>query len=273
MSAQDTNTVSITTDGANKTIVGTTEPQPQAPEGLRITSTMEFDDAGKPTVNPGVPEPTPDVTPQTPKTEPTVDPVVADISAHQKAATDAVDLLGKNGFDINTLTAEWNKNGGMLTEATVSKLEAAGISRDMQTTFIEGQKARADRVYQSLYDSVGGKENYEAAFAWAAKNLTPGELSYIRDTYVAGNIDAVRMIVTGVHSRMSAANAAAMQAARGAPTLPEGSPRVPQAGIAPFRSAAEQQEAFSDPRYQKSQAYREEVQRRVAATMNMGKRR
>lgn len=258
MSANN-DTVIVTTSGTGDTIVGTTDQQSGQPENISVVSKMQFDDAGKPIA--GTVE-----TPATPEVKPEVKPgpTAEEISAsHLKAAEDAKKLLSDKGVDITALSAEWTKNGGKLSDKTVEVLEAAGFSREMQEAFVAGQQARQDKVVSTLHELVGGKDAYDAAFAWAGKNLSPEDVAYIRGTYEKGDLGAIRMVVKSVHAQMVAANAAAP---RPAPVLPEGSPQV-RSGILPFASKAEQDEAFADPKYRTSQVYRDNVEKRMLATM------
>ena len=266
MSAQDTSTISILTDGAQNSITGTVAPQNPEPQGLSVTSKMAFDDTGKPVV--------PQVEPQADKVEAPKDttvPTIEDqIKAHEKAAADARSILTDKGVDVAALSTEWTKNGGKLSDATVQALEQAGFSRDMQETFIAGQQARAAQVEAGLHALAGGtRESYESTFTWARDNMSPEELGYIKNAYTSGDLNAVKMVVKSVYAQMQAAKTQSAVANRLPPVLPEGNPQVRLAGAQAFRSQAEQQEAFSDKRYSTSAAYREEVQRRVAATMGL----
>lgn len=258
MSAIPNDTVTVTTSGTGDTVLGTTDKQGDKPELISVVSQMQFDDSGKPIVG-AVDTPVPKAPVETASC-PTAEEIAA---SHAKAAEDAKKLLGDKGVDIKALSDEWAKNGGKLSDATVSTLEAAGFSREMQEAFIAGQQARQDKIVVALHELVGGKYAYESAFAWAGKNLSAEEVSFIRDTYQKGDLAAIRMVVKSVHAQMVAANAAAPKPA---PVLPEGSAQV-RSGVMPFASKAEQDEAFSDPKYRTSQVYRDMVEKRMVATI------
>lgn len=264
MSALPNDTVTITTSGTGDTILGTTDKPADQPENISVVSKMQFDDTGKPIAG-KVETPTTEAPKVETKSGPTPEELAA---AHTKAAEDTKKILGDKGIDVKALSDEWAKNGGKLSDTTVAALEAAGFSREMQEAFIAGQQARQDKIVSSLHDLVGGKEAYDAAFAWAGKNLSQEEVAYIRDTYGKGDLGAIRMVVKSVHAQMVAANA---NAPRPAPVLPEGSPQV-RSGVQPFASQAEQEEAFADPKYRTSQVYRDNVEKRMLATLTAQRR-
>lgn len=80
---------------------------------------------------------------------------------------------------------------GALTDDQYSSLEKAGYSRQIVDQFIQGQMALVEGQRASLVNAGGGEENVEAMFAWAAKALSPGEITQYNTKFDNGGPDAL----------------------------------------------------------------------------------
>ncbi len=154
-------------------------------------------------------------------------------------------------------------NSGSLSPASYAKLEARGLPKSVVDGYIAGQKAATEQALQSVYQTVGGADNYKAASAWAATALPPAELDAYNKTMRSGDMGAIQAAVAGLHARYTVAGGKS-------PSAPQqrvyGSQAPANNGVQPFSSADEVALAMAHPAYKSNPAYRELVARRMAAT-------
>lgn len=106
-----------------------------------------------------------------------------------------------------------------------------------------------------LHGEVGGKEQFENLFKWAASGLSKSEIDAYNTVAKSGNLDAIKLAVRGMQAKFVAANGRDPQLAGGAQR---------QGGPQPFKSTAEVVAAMSDPRYKTDPAYNKAVTERLA---------
>ena len=248
----------------------------QLNEGKQVSNDGDTKPSIKINVKPGLdadgnvvpPEVKQDETPEVEKPQET--PEATDLNAtmeeHQKVASEINDTLKEAGFDPTSLAKEWDENGGKLTEETVKSLEDKGYSRELQEAVIEGQQAKVAKMQTSLFEAAGGTEEaYNDVWNWAGENLDASEKARINEFYEKGDLAGIRNSIFSIKYRMGESQGTPKPAP--VATVPQGSPSPAGTGIATFRNAEEQREAFSDPKYQKSENYRQEVNARLLATM------
>lgn len=188
------------------------------------------------------------------------------LAEHQKVAGEVKEKLVDSGFNMDELGAEWDANGGKLTEETVKKLEEKGYSRELQEAVIEGQKAKVSRAQDALYKAAGGSEDdYNAVWDWASTNLSDGEKNRIKEFYDNNDLSAIQNSIYSIKYKMSMdaeenRPAPVKQTVQGQPKATQGS------SVESYRTNEEMQQAFQDPRYRTSNDYRSQVEARVLAT-------
>ena len=165
-------------------------------------------------------------------------------------------LKGK-GIDYDALTQEYMTTGS-LSSASMKKLQEVGISADMVDNYIKGCEARMEAEKNELAECVGGREQMDTIIDWAAHNLPKEEIlsiNSIRDKYQLKNT------LIGLKNRMEEKEGVLpnYQSGDGGKTTVNG-----------FRSQAEMFEAIKDPKYQKDEAYRADVQKKIAASREAG---
>lgn len=143
---------------------------------------------------------------------------------------------------------------GTLSDRSFADLEARGIPRYVVESYIEGQKAVAESQVASIYNAVGGQQQYEAMIGWAAESLPDNEIDAFNAMIDSGDPNMVQFAVQGLQARFSAVN--------GVPRLVQGGTAGP--GTSPFRSLAEVTAAMRDPKYRADPAYRKDVEARLA---------
>lgn len=154
------------------------------------------------------------------------------------------------------LTArEYYDEHGELSDEHYEALAKVGLDREYVDSYIQGQEAIAQTVYQHAYSLAGGsQESFEAMNAWAAENLSQEELAAHNAMVV--NDETSDFAITQLYTRYLAER-------------PNETPLISgETGAASggdfFRSSTEMQQAMSDPRYSKDEAYRKEVERKIA---------
>ena len=155
------------------------------------------------------------------------------------------------GLDMQSLEDEYAEHGE-LKEDSLKKLESVGISKDIVSNYIEGQKAVAQQIENDIKSIAGGNEGYSKMIAWAKDNLTPEEIAAYNRVANGRDLDATKMAVQGLKARMDG---------NAEPNLIQGRAALSQER---FESVAQITEAMKDPRYEKDPAYREEVKQKIS---------
>ncbi len=169
-----------------------------------------------------------------------------DIDAAEKAVNDA-------GLDFSALQTEFMESEGF-SEATYATLAEKGISKDIVDSYIAGQQAVATQFQQEAMAVVGGEETFTRMSEWAAKNLSKEELGAYNSVADKGDLDAVKLALSGLHAKYVAAG-------EDAPNLLNGDQT--SGDVPTFRNWAQVTAAMSDPRYTTDPAYREEVSKKL----------
>lgn len=73
--------------------------------------------------------------------------------------------------DTQRYNAELQQSGN-LSEASYAELEKRGFPRSMVESYVRGLLAQQQDAYAVAYEVTGGKEQFDAMMAWAAKTLT-----------------------------------------------------------------------------------------------------
>ena len=184
---------------------------------------------------------------ETPKAEPPMapptDPKVAET------------VVKESGLDYGALSQEFATKGE-LTPESYAKLEAAGIPRSMVDAFIEGQVAIADQIRTQVFESVGGEQQFATMTEWAKANWSKAEIDAFNATVDSGSVEQIKLAVRALHNSYVAQNGTAP----GYVNLGGNT----QASSDVFRSTAELITAMSDPRYQSDEAYRRDVEMKLA---------
>jgi hypothetical protein len=162
---------------------------------------------------------------------------------------DVREVVEKAGVDFDSLQGEYNETGG-LSEDAYKKLADAGFSQDLVDSWIQGQEALMTDYQSAVYESVGGEESYQQMTSWAADNLSQSEIAAFDRAVDSGDIDMVKLAVSGLQTKY--------QAAEGTdPSLIEGQSSNSSGGT--YSSWAEVTSAMRDPRYKSDPAYRQSV--------------
>jgi hypothetical protein len=167
------------------------------------------------------------------------------------AAKAAASAAGLNLEDMNKEYAET----GALSDASYSKLEKVGITKDIVAAFITGQEAIRVQVEQKAFAMVGGEEKYTQMLGWAETGLTPAEQKAFNDA-VIGTPAAQALAISAVKARFEAAVGSD-------PSLVRGDASGGGLGGG-YKSRAEVTADMKDPRYKKDPAYRDSVKAKLS---------
>ena len=135
-------------------------------------------------------------------------------------------------------------------------------SQDLVKAYLEVQKNNPQAPQQeteidvsesdinSIQNSVGGKSEYDSVVQWASGNLDESQINAFDDLVSTGNVPAIKLAIAGLKSQYDNANGyeGRMLSGKSAKTAGD-----------VFRSQAEVVQAMNDPRYEKDEAYRNDI--------------
>ena len=160
---------------------------------------------------------------------------------------------------ITTASEEYYENEGAISEETMQRftemsssdlVEAYMAIRDRNPD-VDGGVATdlTDAEMNQVYNSAGGEAEYGRLTSWAAQNLSETKLDAFNDMIDRGNSTAIQIAVAGLRAEYEAQEGyeGRMLTGKSAPTA-DG-----------FRSQAEVVQAMNDPRYDRDEAYRQDV--------------
>ena len=137
------------------------------------------------------------------------------------------------------------------TEMSSSDLVEAYMAIRDRNPDIDGGVATdlTDAEMNQVYNSAGGEAEYGRLTSWAAENLSETKLDAFNDMIDRGNATAIQIAVAGLRAEYEA-----QEGYEG--RMLTGKSARSQDG---FRSQAEVVQAMSDPRYDRDEAYRQDV--------------
>ena len=150
---------------------------------------------------------------------------------------------------------------GEVSQKTYDLLESKGLSKEMSESYLEGQRALAQKMKAEIWEPVGGEEAYGKMLEWAADNMTPSEIATYDKIMLEGDMSTKRLTVQGLAARYQSENP-------NTPTLMKGNAGSVNSSNG-FESWAQVTEAMRDPRYDKDEAYRRKVEERLAVSKNI----
>ena len=162
---------------------------------------------------------------------------------------------------IQTASEEYFENDGQIsaetmerfTEMSSSELVEAYMAIKERNPDVDSEGSYAedltDAEMNQVYNSAGGEAEYNKLTSWAAQNLSENKLDAFNDMIDKGNALAIQIAVSGLRSEYEA-----QEGYEG--RMLTGKAAKSQNG---FRSQAEVVQAMSDPRYDRDEAYRQDV--------------
>jgi hypothetical protein len=157
-------------------------------------------------------------------------------------------VLGDELF--GEIEAHYSENGN-LSEDIYTKLQEAGLNRNVVDAYVEGHAMRTQRYEEEVTSGVGGKEAYREMAAWAADNMTEAEVATINESVLSGNTAKAQMAVNWLKGRFESSEGSE-------PNLIEGD-NAPATGTKQFASRDEYVHAISDAKYKSDPKYKSQV--------------
>jgi hypothetical protein len=150
---------------------------------------------------------------------------------------------------------------GSLSEASYKELAKKGFSKIQIDTYIEGRQSYAASVRDSIYESVGGQEEYTDVMTWASENMSPEVVTEYNDAIA--NYDKEKVLRTLDYMKYKKDQ-----------TVPRETRRLegnaPMVGLQPFADKNEWQKAQTDRLYGKDAKYTNMIDKRYLASRKLG---
>ena len=160
---------------------------------------------------------------------------------------------------IANASAEYYENDGSLSEETMQAFGEMS-SQELVQAFMDIQEANpgfqntdssdlSDAEMNSIYNSAGGEDAYNQLTSWASQNISEDKMDAFNSVVNNGEALAIQMAVAGLKAEYESQEGyeGRMLTGKAARTT-DG-----------FRSQAEVVAAMSDPRYDRDEAYRQDV--------------
>tara|TARA_Y100001963_G_scaffold79370_1_gene110132 strand:- start:117 stop:884 length:768 start_codon:yes stop_codon:yes gene_type:complete len=183
-------------------------------------------------------------------------------SSDEEAEVDTVEEKETEWSDgaqvIADASEEYFSNEGQLSAETMEKFKEMS-STDLVNAYMEIQANApevqgespdlTDSEMNSVYNSAGGEAEYNRLTGWAADNLAENKLDAFNSIIDRGDATAIQIAVAGLRSEYEAQEGYEGRMLQG---------KAARATDA-FRSQAEVVAAMGDPRYERDEAYRQDV--------------
>lgn len=178
----------------------------------------------------------------------------------QRANVDQItEALKNQGLDFTKYAREYGEQGE-LSDASYDELAKGGMTAEVVDTWIAGQSAIANQITERAYESVGGKEEYNALLDWAKSSLPENEIDSFNRAIENPNPDDVLFTIKSLQARKN------LEVGE-TPTLLQGD--TGGKSVSTYKSVTQLTKAMKDPRYQNDPAYRDEVTEKLAQSSIM----
>ena len=153
-------------------------------------------------------------------------------------------------YTFDDALADYQSTGEM-TEELSKALEDMTPQEVFEAMAGQGPEGRdmTEQDVASVYNSVGGEEQYQALIGWAKDNFTEAEISAYDAVMDTGDMNQISFALQALYARYT-------DAVGSEGDLLQGKPAASQST---FRSQAELIQAMNDPRYESDPAYRDDV--------------
>jgi hypothetical protein len=171
---------------------------------------------------------------------------------------------------IDNATKEWSENEGKLSDETMAKISEMS-SKDLVEAYMRMQPDRdpneantpadlTDAEINTIQNSVGGEKEYQKMMAWAGQNMDQSKLDAFNSIINTASVDAVSLAVSGMKAEYENAEGYEGRMLSG---------KAPKTNQDVFNSQAELVRAIADPRYEKDEAYQQEVYKKLERSNNV----
>lgn len=154
---------------------------------------------------------------------------------------------------IDTILAD--RPDGVLTEDDLKTLESKGISRTLANYYVKGIQAQLQQQVSTMYDIVGGQQNYEAITTWANSNMSLEDRQAFNSVLSTGDMSQIKFAIKALQADYMNGNPSGPRVVNGAPTG--------DIGGEAFVDQKQIIQAISDPRYSYDPNYRDMVAKKI----------
>jgi hypothetical protein len=138
-------------------------------------------------------------------------------------------------------------------------------SQDLVSAYLELQKNAPQQETETVKDlsesdinsiknSVGGDKEYDNIISWAAQNLPEQRRNAFDNLINNGDVEIIQLAVAGLKAQYETANGYEGRLLSGKSAKTSGDV---------FRSQAEVVQAMNDPRYERDEAYRQDIYQKL----------
>ena len=194
-----------------------------------------------------------------------IDEAVADILGETKPNTKdtTTDNSKGNVFNVQKFHAELATKGN-LSEESYKELEGYGFSRNDVDTYIQGQREIANAFATSLYDMVGGEQEFITLIDWASENMDKETIKSYVEAVENNDRAKVKSLVEFVKFKRDGATPKETPARRLNGNADS------YGGIQPFANKSEWFKATSNRLYGRDASYTKMVDKRYLASREKG---
>jgi len=157
--------------------------------------------------------------------------------------------------DLKSYGEEWASNNGSLKEESYDALEQRGITRDVVQAFVQAQLSQTQAEHaRSMAEAGIDTDAWREMSVWASTNWSEDQQNAWNELAANPNPLSRKLALDHLKNAYSSARGQSSRLIDG-----EAAPQ----GMRPFRSTAEMMEQMKDPRYDKDEAFRKEVDYRI----------
>ena len=127
-------------------------------------------------------------------------------SEEEAETSESVEETSTDTPNIVSIANDEYMESGQLSQDTYNQLGEMGISKEMVDSYIAGQEAIMDKQSNDIFNTIGGKSEYEAMSEWAGQNLTDADLEAYNQTVESGTIDQAKFAVRALYQQYKGGN-------------------------------------------------------------------
>ena len=172
-----------------------------------------------------------------------------------------------NGIDPFKMNEYFVENNGTLTDEMYTDLNKAGFNKAMVDSYLEGVRKQvgmeapaesapilSDAEVAEVHNIAGGKNGYEQLMEGASENISDADAKNFDEVIETGNKAAVTFAVKALMGQYEDATGRDTNLVTGRKSSPQDV----------YKSMAQVVSDMSDPRYDKDEAFRDDVQEKLA---------
>ena len=170
-----------------------------------------------------------------------------------------------NGIDPFKMNEYFTENNGTLSEEMYADLNKAGFNKTTVDAYLEGIRQQtgieqtveapmlSDAEVAEVHSIAGGKQGYEQLMAWASDNISDADAKNFDEVIATGNKTAVTFAVKALFGQYEDAVGRDSNLVTGK-----------AAPADTYKSMAQVVSDMNDPRYDRDEAFRDDVQAKLA---------